>query len=97
MAKSARSGPGQSGGNCTRSPVSASHFEDNDLRILALSLAAPQQREPGTDLHELAAVDARLARLCAAWASLPEHVILSILALVDSASVVEASYLRPAP
>src|SRR3954451_9269304 len=82
-------------GNCTRSSVSASPFEKNDLRISALSLAAPQQRDPGINLYDLAAVDARLARLCAAWASLPEYVILAILALVDSAGVVEADRLQP--
>jgi hypothetical protein len=32
------------------------------LRISALSPAAPQQRDPGIELHELAAVDARLVR-----------------------------------
>ena len=58
-------------------------------------MAAPQQRGPGTDSHELAAVDARLARLCAAWASLPEHVILAILALVDSVGLMDASSLQP--
>ena len=60
-----------------------------------LSPAAPQQRDSGTDRHELAAVDPRLARLCAAWASLPEHVVLAILALVDAAGVVEAVRLQP--
>src|SRR4051794_15781044 len=82
-------------GNCTRSSVSASPFENNDLRISALSLAAPQRRDPGINLYDLAAVDARLARLCAAWASLPEYVILAILALVDSAGVVQADRLQP--
>src|SRR3954453_12670664 len=70
-------------------------LEDNDLRIPVHSLAAPQQRDPGTDSHDFAAVDARLVRLCAAWASLPEHVILAILSLVDSAGVVEAERLQP--
>jgi hypothetical protein len=86
---------GKGGGNCTRSPISVSRFEDKNLRISALSPAAPQQRDTGTDLHDLASVDARLERLCAAWASLPEHVILAILALVDSAGVVEADRLQP--
>jgi hypothetical protein len=40
-------------------------------------------------------VDARLARLCAAWASLPDHVILAILTLVNSAGVGEADRLLP--
>ena len=65
---------------------------DNNLQFSTLSQAAPQQRDPGTDLRDLASVDARLARLCAAWASLPEHVIL---ALVESAGVVEAERLQP--
>jgi hypothetical protein len=56
-----------------------------------LWLVAIQQRDPGTDWHNLATVDTRLARLCAAWASLPEH---AILALVDSACVVEAHRLQ---
>ena len=77
--------------NCTRRPASTSPFGDNDLRISALSLAAPQQRDPGTDLQYLAAVDARLARVCAAWSSLPEHVILAV---VDSAGAVEADRLQ---
>lgn len=85
------------GGNCTRSLISASLFQDSNLRVSPLSLAAPQHREPGTDRHDLAAIDARLARLCAAWTSLPEHVILAILALVDSADVVEADRLQPSP
>jgi hypothetical protein len=84
-----------SGGNCTRSPGSASHFPDNYLRVLEICLAAPQQRDPGTELHDLAAIDARLERVCAAWSSLPEHVILAILALVESAGVVEAERLQP--
>src|SRR4051794_8378472 len=83
------------GRNCTRSPVSTNPFGDNNLRISALSLAAPQQRDPGTDLQYLAAVDARLACVCAAWSSLPEHVILAVLALVDSAGAVEAVRLQP--
>jgi hypothetical protein len=74
-------------GNCTPSPVSASPLDNRHLRILSLSLAAPQERDPDANLHELAAVDARLARLCAAWTSLPEHIILAILALVDSTGV----------
>ena len=89
------SGKRGGGGNCTRIPVSASTFGDNDLRISTLPLAAPQQRDPGTDLHDLASVDARLERVCAAWSSLPEHVVLAILALVDSAGVVEANRLQP--
>ena len=64
--------------------LSVTPFVTGDLRFSTLSLAAPQQRDPGIDLHDLAAVDARLARLCAAWASLPEHVILAIIALLDS-------------
>ena len=36
----------------------------------------------------------RLARLCDAWASLPEQVIIAILALVDSSSVVVAGHLQ---
>ena len=71
-------------GNCTRGSRSARSLPDSSLGISGPSLAAPQQRDPGTDRHNLAAVDPRLARLCAAWASLPEHVILAILALVDS-------------
>src|SRR5690348_15379859 len=74
---------------------SASPSEENNLRISTLPLAAPQQRDPGTDRHELASVDPRLARLCAAWASLPEHVVLAILALVDAAGVVEVVRLQP--
>src|SRR5215475_8524091 len=83
------------GRNCTRNPVSASPLEESNLRISTLSPAAPQQRDPGTDRHDLAAVDPRLAGLCAAWASLPEHVVLAILALVDAAGVVEAVRLQP--
>ena len=83
------------GGNCTRSPFSTSSFGGNNLRFSPLSLAAPQQRDPGINLHDLAVVDPRLARLCAAWASLPEHVILAILALVNSAGVVAADRLQP--
>ena len=49
--------------NCTRRPASTNPFGDNDLRISALSLAAPQQRDPGTDLQYLAAVHARLDTL----------------------------------
>src|ERR1700761_8507466 len=67
------------GGNCTLNPISASSFSDNSLRISPLSLAAPQQRDSGTDLHNLIAADPQLARLCAAWASLPEHVILALV------------------
>jgi hypothetical protein len=33
----------------------------------------------------MAANDARLERLIGAWARLPEHIVLAILALVDSA------------
>ena len=50
------------GRNCTRSPLSTNPFEDNNLRITTLSPAASQQRDPGTDLHDLAAIDVRLAR-----------------------------------
>lgn len=88
------SGKRRTGGNCTRSPDSASPCDRNNLRITTLSMAAPQQRDPGSVLHDLAAIDARLARLCAAWASLPEHVILAILPLVNSAGVVEADRLQ---
>jgi hypothetical protein len=35
-----------------------------NLQISAFSLAAPQQRDLGIDLHDLAAVDARLERPC---------------------------------
>jgi hypothetical protein len=84
-----------SGRNCTRSPDSTSSFPYNGLRNSGLSLTAPQQRDSGTDLHDLSAVDPRLARLCAAWTSLPEHVVLAILALIDSAGVVEADRLKP--
>jgi hypothetical protein len=59
---------------------------ENDLWISTLSLAAPQQRDPCTDLQNLTAFDSRLARLCAPCSSLPEHVVLAILALIDSAS-----------
>src|SRR5438067_10818469 len=83
------------GGNCTRSPLATSLYGEKGLRFSELSLAAPQQRDPGTDLHESAAIDARLERLCAAWSSLPEHVILAIVALVDCASIVEADRLQP--
>ena len=83
------------GGNCARSPVSVSVCEDNTLRISTLSLAAPQQRDPGTVLHDLAAVDGRLARLRAAWTSLPEHIILAILALVDSTGVWRQNASKP--
>jgi hypothetical protein len=63
---------------------------------LALSLVAPQQLDPGIDLDDLAAIGPRLAHLCAVWASLPEHVILAIFALVDSSGVVQAERLQPA-
>ena len=83
------------GGNCTRSPDPTSPFNDNGLRISDVSVAASQQRDPGTDLQYLAAVDARLVRVCAAWGSLPEHVILTVLALIDSTGAVEAERLQP--
>jgi hypothetical protein len=57
-AKPDRSRDGVSGGNCTRSPVSTSPFSDNNLQFSTLSQAAPQQRDPGTDLHDMASVDA---------------------------------------
>jgi hypothetical protein len=38
--------------------------------------------------------DPRLARLVEAWPSIPEHVVLAILALIDSAGVVEADHLQ---
>jgi hypothetical protein len=60
------------------------------LRKTALLLAAPQQRDPGNGWQFVEPIDTRLERICLAWDSLPEHVILAILALVDSAGVVEA-------
>src|SRR5262249_37909466 len=78
--------------NRTLGPISASQFGSNNLRIPSLSLTVPHQRDQGTDLHTLAAIDARLARLCEAWASLPERIIL---ALIESAGGLEAVPLRP--
>jgi hypothetical protein len=76
--------------NCTLDPRSVSQFSNNNLEILEICLAAPQQRDPCTELHDLAAIDAWLERVCAAWSSFHEHVILAILSLVESAGVVEA-------
>jgi hypothetical protein len=59
----------------------------DDNRPIKFVAEGIQQRDSGTELHHLAAVDARLARLCAAWSSLPEHVSLAFLALVDSGGV----------
>ena len=53
-------------------------------------MAAPQQRDPGTDRLYVASVDPRLTRLCKARPSLPEHVILAVLALADSCRAVKA-------
>ena len=58
-------------------------------------MAAPQQRDPGTDRLYVASVDPRLARLCKARPSLPEHVILAVLALADSCRAVKADCLQP--
>ena len=57
-------------------------------------MAVPQQRNFGADRHDLAAVPRRLACLCAAWTSLPEHVFLAIVALVDATGEVEADRLQ---
>src|SRR5690242_18558559 len=83
------SGKRGAGGNCTRGPQFANTLGDNDLGIPGFSRATPQQHDPGTNLHNLTAVDPRLARLCVAWTSLPEHFVLAILALAESARVVE--------
>ena len=58
-------------------------------------LAAPQPSDPDTDRQHLSPIDPRLARLCEAWPSLPEHVILVILALADPSRVVEATGIKP--
>ena len=58
-------------------------------------MAAPQQRDPGTDRLYVASVDPRLTRLCKARPSLPEHVILAVLALADSCRAVKADCLQP--
>jgi hypothetical protein len=47
------------------------------------------------DCQRMTLTDSRLARLVEAWPSLPEHVVLAIIALVDSAGRVEASRLQP--
>jgi hypothetical protein len=57
-------------------------------------MAAPQKRDPGTNRQHLSSVDPRLERLCEAWPSLPEHVILAIVTLIDSAGSVEAIRLQ---
>jgi hypothetical protein len=72
------------GGDCTRSPVFLGAFDLEKLPISFRTPAAPEQRHPHPDRLDLAPVVRRLALLCEASPSLPERVILAMLALADS-------------
>ena len=76
-------------------PDSVTTLCDNRLRLFASYTTAYQERGLGTDVQQISSVDACLARLCEAWPSLQEQVVLAILALVDSSPrVVEANGIR---
>lgn len=71
------------GGTCTLSRPSINPLWTKGLRASGAPPAAPQQRASGTNRHSASLTDPRLIRLCEVWASLPERVILAILALAD--------------
>ena len=58
-------------------------------------MAASQQRSHAADLRKLAAVDPRLACVCETWESMPEHIILANIALVESVRGEESSSQHP--
>ena len=66
-----------------------------DLCLGGVGTAADWECAGGADCQRMSRTDSRLARLCETWPSLPEHVILAILALVDSSPVAEARRLQP--
>src|SRR5262249_14932563 len=88
-------GRGRSGRReLTRGQHSASLLPQRLTNSEVLLGNAPR-RAPGPERHGWASVDARLARLRAAWPLLSKHDIPAILALVGSAGVVGATRLQP--
>ena len=73
------------GGNCTRSPESATCSHCNDLRNGGDGYAAIQERRDGTERHHLSSIDPRLALVNEAWPRLEEQIIHAIRALVEFA------------